>query len=68
VGVAEHTHSEMMMQHHKPEDQTAIRTDLDAIFVHWNSVVRPGWLALCRRVAGRRCQNILSPGAMFRGY
>ena len=30
---SKHIHSEMMMQDHKPEDQTAIRTDLGAIFV-----------------------------------
>ena len=66
-GVAQHIHSEMMMQDHKPEDQTAIRTDLGGSSSHWTSVVQPGWSPLSRRVAGRRCQNILFLAATFRG-
>ena len=42
-GVAQHIHSEMMMQDHKPEDQTAIRTDLGAIFVSLE-LSRSTWL------------------------
>ena len=39
----QHIHSEMMMQDHKPEDQTAIRTDLGAIFVSLE-LSRSTWL------------------------
>jgi hypothetical protein len=58
----------MMMQDHKPEDQTAIRTTLGAIFVSLE-LSRSTWLvtSLSRRVAGRRCQNILFLAATFRG-
>lgn len=43
-----HFHPEMMMQDHKPEDQTAIRTDLGAIFVSLE-LSRSTWLvtSLC---------------------
>jgi transposase len=56
-----------MMQDHEPEGQTAIRTDLGAIFVSLE-VSRSSWLITSLSPgAARRCRSIVFPVVTFRG-
>jgi hypothetical protein len=56
------------MQDHEPKGQTAIRTDLGAIFVSLE-LSRSSWLITSLSPGGgeKRCRSILFPAVTFRG-